>query len=202
MLDKYCSKCNSTKQIIEFAKNKSRVDGLSNWCKSCTKLYNQNYYKANQDSIKSKVAEFRKNNPGVISERKRQYHLENAEKIRNKVKTWRENNPEKRRAAAKRYSTKHKNYLALKQSAKRAKLRENGVFTLLPKEIRKIYNGPCFYCGSYAKMEADHVIPISKGGRHSIGNLVPACRKCNISKTGKLLIVWKYERKQNGNSNN
>jgi len=37
----------------------------------------------------------------------------------------------------------------------------------------------------------DHKKPLAKGGRHSVGNLVPACRSCNFSKGTKSVREWK-----------
>jgi 5-methylcytosine-specific restriction endonuclease McrA len=52
-----------------------------------------------------------------------------------------------------------------------------------------IASGPCVYCGDRATT-ADHVRPLSSGGRHVIENLVPACRSCNSSKHAALLSAW------------
>lgn len=41
--------------------------------------------------------------------------------------------------------------------------------------------GPCSYCGGIAT-GWDHVVPMFKGGAHSVENLVPCCRLCNIRK--------------------
>jgi len=39
---KHCNKCNTTKSIENFNKNKSSKDGFSHWCKHC---YKEKYYK-------------------------------------------------------------------------------------------------------------------------------------------------------------
>lgn len=52
------------------------------------------------------------------------------------------------------------------------------------------YCGVCAYCGELAA-ERDHVIPVSRGGTDFIGNILPACRACNASKSDRLLIEWK-----------
>lgn len=47
------------------------------------------------------------------------------------------------------------------------------------------YNGKCVYCGkslSHSEMTLDHVIPKSKSGSHSWGNLVASCFSCNAKK--------------------
>ncbi len=46
--------------------------------------------------------------------------------------------------------------------------------------------GRCWWCGNVAKLERDHVIPISKGGNHVLANLVGACTRCNSSKRDQL----------------
>lgn len=40
---KKCCTCKQTKQLGEFGKNKSRKDGLANFCKMCQKVYNENH---------------------------------------------------------------------------------------------------------------------------------------------------------------
>lgn len=49
----------------------------------------------------------------------------------------------------------------------------------------------CRYCGKSqedgAKVEVDHVIPRSKGGRDTMDNLVTACFDCNRGKRDKIL---------------
>lgn len=49
--------------------------------------------------------------------------------------------------------------------------------------------GPCVYCGA-PSAHVDHVRPLTQGGHEAEYNLVPACRTCNSSKGGKLLILW------------
>ncbi len=43
----------------------------------------------------------------------------------------------------------------------------------------------CQYCGSAKNLTIDHVIPKSKGGKTSWGNLVTACHRCNTLKGDK-----------------
>ncbi len=44
----------------------------------------------------------------------------------------------------------------------------------------------CQYCGSSAET-VDHVVPRSRGGRHTWENVVAACRRCNSGKRDRLL---------------
>lgn len=83
------------------------------------------------------------------------------------------------------------------QAAKRrrkAKLAEAGVFEFTSRQWRRTCNragGRCFYCHEVAPLTMDHVIPVVRGGRHSEGNIVPACARCNSSKRARLIIEWR-----------
>jgi 5-methylcytosine-specific restriction endonuclease McrA len=64
---------------------------------------------------------------------------------------------------------------------------------LSAKEIGRLLaeaRGRCFYCRNAAKLEIDHVIPISRGGPHAIGNLVASCRPCNMKKGNRMPSEW------------
>ena len=53
--------------------------------------------------------------------------------------------------------------------------------------------GRCHWCsGTFLPEELtmDHVIPLSRGGKASRNNLVPACKQCNSSKKYLLPIEW------------
>jgi 5-methylcytosine-specific restriction endonuclease McrA len=58
------------------------------------------------------------------------------------------------------------------------------------------HNGHCHYCSKKAKLTLDHVIPLSKGGKHSKDNVVPACAHCNSSKGSKTLEEWQAKRQR------
>lgn len=48
----------------------------------------------------------------------------------------------------------------------------------------------CAYCGRNGDLEVEHVVPISKGGQHHLGNIVPACHSCNSNKRSKDAHAW------------
>lgn len=55
------------------------------------------------------------------------------------------------------------------------------------------YNGLCAYCGKRKATQRDHIIPISKGGTDSIGNILPVCGVCNAKKATRLLSEMRYK---------
>lgn len=44
------------------------------------------------------------------------------------------------------------------------------------------YNHRCLCCGEAKPLVIDHVMPLSRGGDHDIGNIQPLCRSCNAEK--------------------
>lgn len=51
--------------------------------------------------------------------------------------------------------------------------------------------GRCAYCGDVAAaLQKDCVLPLSRGGRYTVGNVVPACRSCNASKSNDEVTGW------------
>jgi 5-methylcytosine-specific restriction endonuclease McrA len=56
--------------------------------------------------------------------------------------------------------------------------------------VRKRDNDTCYLCGGFVSIEdasLDHVIPISRGGDHTRGNVKLAHGRCNSLKGDKLL---------------
>jgi len=49
----------------------------------------------------------------------------------------------------------------------------------------------CAYCGTAdASPQRDCVLPISRGGRYTLANVVPTCRSCNASKCNSEVTGW------------
>jgi len=58
---------------------------------------------------------------------------------------------------------------------------------------RRLAKGVCQYCGrrtAPGELTMDHVVPISRGGKTSKGNVVPCCKECNNAKKQLLPIEW------------
>ncbi len=55
----------------------------------------------------------------------------------------------------------------------------------------KLAWGGCAYCGATtASLQRDCVMAISRGGRYTIANVVPACGSCNASKCNDEVTGW------------
>jgi len=56
-------------------------------------------------------------------------------------------------------------------------------------ELKKRFSYTCQVCGRKepeTKMTEDHIIPLSKGGDDSIGNIQPLCKLCNSIKNNRV----------------
>lgn len=114
------------------------------------------------------------------------YHAKNKEKRNEKTRAWRQENPG--------YDKTRENYkeiAAIKNGNRRALKKNAGSYSISKEEMSKLYASPCTYCGSSDNITIDHVIPLSRGGSHSVSNLVSACAKCNMSKGAKTVMEWK-----------
>lgn len=51
--------------------------------------------------------------------------------------------------------------------------------------------GGCAYCGAAGvALRRDCVLPVSRGGRYTLANVVPACVSCNTSKCNAEVGSW------------
>jgi 5-methylcytosine-specific restriction endonuclease McrA len=56
--------------------------------------------------------------------------------------------------------------------------------------------GGCAYCGaSNTPLQRDCVLALSRGGRYTLGNIVPVCRSCNTSKCNAEVTGWLRRRR-------
>ena len=51
MEHKFCHKCNTTKEVTNFYRNKHHSDGLGNWCKPCENVYRKDRYHKRKQSV-------------------------------------------------------------------------------------------------------------------------------------------------------
>ena len=80
------------------------------------------------------------------------------------------------------------------RAARRRQRRVNAVVNdLTPAQwtaIKTAWNG-CAYCGAADRpLQRDCVMAISRGGRNTIDNVVPACAACNASKCNDEVTGW------------
>lgn len=142
----------------------------------------------NADTLQQKKQEWYKANKLEKKLKDKQYSLANPNVNKEATRRYRANNPERAAAAGKAWRQRNKEWARAKAHKRRVKLQASQ-FIVTIEETKKFYTLPCFYCGDKAE-HIDHVIPISRGGQHKIGNLVAACKSCNLSKGSKFFTEW------------
>ncbi len=183
--EKPCTRCGEIKALDAFVKRTLDPLAYKSWCLPCENLRRKQQYSEQNSYRKAKARANYADNPMRRLETTRRWVKENKEKQAEYLHLWYKSNPEKIKASRIR---------------RMAKVRGAGLGKVTEKEISAIKLMPCFYCGKNDRIEVDHREPIAKGGRHSIGNLVPACMTCNRSKTDKFVMewrVWKTKRLNN-----
>ena len=172
---KACSRCKQVQPLLNFTKIARKPGKYVSECKPCRAKLS---------------AEFRINKPDKAKEYRKNYEVSHREYFREKSRKRRAANPEKMAASYAEWYKKNPESRVKRRHEYRARKYSNGVFVVSKKEIVKLRSGACFYCGSRTNIQIDHVIPVSRGGRHSVGNLVSACSQCNQRKNQKFITEW------------
>lgn len=174
--------------------------------------YHRRWYQENRARRLAQIAKYHSEHPEMGRTSSRNWARRNAERHRANTRRWRAAHSERRKRWQKEY--RQQNRLKISQkvkeyaknnphvrraiAAKRRALRRQvlidprGIKSWM-KEIRSKPFARCHWCGtkvSGRKIHFDHIVPISKGGAHSIGNLCASCRDCNLSKNNRLLADW------------
>ncbi len=202
MSPKVCESCGVEKALNEFYAAARNLDGRMGKCKTCVK----GSVREKRRNRKQQYAEYersRANLPHRIGARKK-YQEEHKEQISEYKKKWSEDNNERivvykqdhyeqnREVVIARSKEWAENNLErVKQfkadnGRKRRAARHASRGNFTAKEFEKLcesYGNKCLRCGSMSVvLEADHVVPLTRGGSDAIDNIQPLCGTCNRSK--------------------
>lgn len=207
-MTKTCTACGVDKALDEFYAHPSGLYGKTNHCKPCKRSYDRQRYEANKAARLAQMKDWRDANPDRVVELRHQYAASQGRTYSPRV----EKTPEERRAAKLAYAAQYREEnrdLTRERIARwgrrnRDKVRDYSMrrrARLLSAEgdhshedwlhMLRIWGFACAYCDSGDRLTKDHVVPLSRGGSNSIGNIVPACLSCNSSKRDRLLIEWR-----------
>lgn len=170
------------------------VASLSYYRKNRDRLIGQSkrWQMANPDKVKA----YNEANRAKTAERTHAWAVANPERVVSNRRSWLSANRERHDKTRLAWERSHPDKCRLKCEKRRAlKYGNTPLDELLTSTewlaILAEANGHCSYCGKEAKLTLDHVIPLSKGGKHSRDNIVAACLCCNDSKGTKTVEAWK-----------
>ena len=202
MSSKTCTECGVEKDSSEFYAASRKSDRRMSKCKSCFKERAREYRRSHREQI-AQFERTRANMPHRV-EARRKYLEEHKEQISEYKKRWSEENYERVAACKRAYydqnreqviarSTgwaennreKVKQFKANNRRKRRAeKHASRDSFTAKEfEELCERYGNKCLSCGSMGVvLEADHVVPLTRGGSDDISNMQPLCGSCNRRK--------------------
>ncbi len=131
-----------------------------------------------QEEHKEEISEYKKkwaaDNEEKVAAAKHAYYKREREVTIARSAEWAENNLEK----VKQFKANNR------RKRRAAKHASRGSFTA--EEFRELcvqYGNKCLSCGALGvALEADHVVPLTRGGSDDIGNIQPLCGACNRRK--------------------
>jgi hypothetical protein len=159
---KKCSKCHKIKKIEEFYNNKQSKNGVTPKCKACDK---------------TKVNNFVRENPLIISKIAREQYVKNRENRLRYSSVYQKANPDKVRASS------------LRRYARKKSLPD----TLSDEELNSLMNTFDDACALSLDEDVhfDHFIALSTGhGGTYLGNIIPLSARLNISKQDRNPFEW------------
>lgn len=117
----------------------------------------------------------------------RTYFQSHRDTLVERNKAWKQANPERLRQAENLYYHTHKQQVIAKHRRHRAlknKSPRNDLTAIQWQYIQEMQDHRCAYCHKRCKghLTQDHITPLSKGGAHTLHNVVGACRACNSKK--------------------
>ena len=156
--------------------------------------YQREYERENADYLRARRQGYHQRNRAARNARSRRYYREHKEQFREYARRFQEANPgamqKYLRDFHRRNPGKASEYGRARQARERAAYSEP-----FPADwfdyLREWQEGRCYLCGvefgEGAKMEYDHVIPVSRGGPHSPRNVLLACARCNRRKHARIV---------------
>ena len=178
---KKCSGCEGWKALDQFGKDPSHKDGLRSRCRVCRAADGRTARGVNPEKHRAAKREHYAASPEKVCLASRNYRANNLDKTRVAKRIYRADNPEVGQLGNHRY---------------RARMQENEVFLVTPKEIKAMLAKPCYLCSVAPSTDIEHIIPVSRGGRWAIGGLLGACKPCNSRKKDMLLVEYRqYQRR-------
>lgn len=181
---KTCSACDQALPVSSFYK---KLDGTTARCKECTKASRR--APAARAKAAAYMATWREQNPGRVALANKVYQRRNLDKFAEYSRRYFERvggRPKERRGqweGPPKYLVDGRYFETTARDLARLRARQGG---------------RCAACHSplAGDEHLDHIIPLARGGRHSIGNVQFLCPACNLTKSDRLYADFRRDMKE------
>lgn len=196
-----CTTCKQEKAPEEMGKNKGSKSGFNIYCKECIKTRSKAYRDSNVEKNRVYQKQWADAHREQVRLKNKRLYARKSEEIREYSRQYREENHERRLEIEQNSRAKNKEKWRPSKNARqsiRNKVLSEDTYLILERELRKVYSDPCFMCGSRKNQSIDHIVPLSRSGRHSVGNIMTLCSSCNASKRNRTITEWKHSKSMLG----
>ncbi len=149
--------------------------------------YYRQHHKSHRDKRNAQAKAYRTLHHEQYLNHYRQHHKRHREERNALCRVWHANNQEHERL----YRKAHPHEFARYYSDRRARRRNAPIIEKIDrKAVIERDNWTCYLCLQICTSQnvtLDHVVPLLRGGTHTVDNLRVACRSCNSSKGAKHL---------------
>lgn len=176
-----CATCKRDLPAEKFYQDKSRPTGLTSRCKICASRAAMSNYSDDRDHRLIVMADYRARpeNRARQAEQAQQWADEHRDRVRAAYRRWAQIDPVRARRIK-------------RDASETRRTRLLGAFVEVV-DSRVVYErdqGICGICNlpvPWDDLHIDHVIPLSKGGKHSYANVQSAHSLCNFKKGARIL---------------
>jgi 5-methylcytosine-specific restriction endonuclease McrA len=186
-MDKHCLRCDRTKRISAFGKDRTRSDGRYPYCKLCAREFHRRRRAAcKQVDVTISVTKKRCIKCGRVRGR-RQFSPASPGTTKDGLFAYCKScNTGCVRGVYKKNPEPFKDRARIRKA-----LKKRATVEFVSRQV--VYardKGRCYLCGkpvAYSKMHLDHEVPLSRGGAHSYANCRITCGPCNGAKADKFI---------------
>jgi 5-methylcytosine-specific restriction endonuclease McrA len=195
--DRYANDEDKRKRVL--SSNRKWRENNSETYNEYRKDYNKRYWAENTEEQKARVAKWRVENSDKVKEYSALYYQANRDSILEYNKVYYEANRERLSASYKDWywnrGGREKSLTYQKSNPEAYKGYANLRRARKYDPTAALFSWPdildrdgeiCYHCGSTDNLEQDHLIPISKDGKHRFDNVSVLCGTCNRSKGSRL----------------
>lgn len=189
---KTCTRCGQEFPRDGFYKNRTRKDGLTDWCKECSKEATRLQHLRDPEAHRRRARAWFQANKDRCRENKRRWEAsrppESREERNRRQRERYRCDPEFRERVLARSRARlleNPDYGRAKTARRRAMLRGRPAEFINPQHIYERDGGKCHICHrrvSRGDFHIDHLIPVSQGGANVASNVALAHPFCNVSR--------------------